>query len=104
MAIQDEDDFENYRLGDAARARRNAGHNAADDHDDPDSRDLVPDDLATLRCQKCRKWILETTERCPYCHHWQARSRFNKPLWFMATAIACIALMAIAIIYGWHFW
>jgi len=106
MALHDEDDFENYRLGDAERARRNggAGRGAADDHDAPDPRDIVPDDLSTYRCQKCRKWILENTERCPYCQQWQSHSRFNKPMWFLATAIALVTLITIGILHGRHFW
>ena len=81
MAVED-DDFENYRLGDAQR-RRDGDYDDDDSRDDPDPRDLVPDEMATVRCQNCSKWILEMTARCPYCKQMQMERASRKPLWFV---------------------
>ena len=81
MAIED-DDFENYRLGDAQR-RRDGEYDEEDSRDEPDARDLVPDEMATVKCQGCGKWILEMTHRCPYCKHVQEERGSRKPLWIV---------------------
>ena len=58
---------------------------------DPDARDIVPDDLATVRCGFCKKLIFEDALRCPYCRNLQLDSQQNrKPLWFWLTAVFCI--------------
>ncbi|MGN6370558.1 MAG: hypothetical protein ACTHN5_20085 [Phycisphaerae bacterium] len=100
MAVED-DDFENYRLGDAQRRRD--GDFGDDSRDEPDARDLVPDELATVRCQHCRKWILELTHRCPYCKHIQEERGSRKPFWFVIalglSIIGAILMILIGIAY-----
>ena len=97
MAVED-DDFENYRLGDAQR-RRDGEYDREDSRDEPDPRDLVPDELATLRCQNCGKWILELTHRCPYCKHIQEERRSRKPFWFViALGLSIIGAILVILI------
>jgi hypothetical protein len=95
MAVED-DDFENYQLGDAQR-RRDGEYDEDDSRDDPDPRDLVPDELATIRCQHCRKWILELTHRCPYCKQLQLERTSRKPFWFVV-ALAMAIVVAVLLI------
>ena len=98
MAV-DDDDFENYRLGDAQR-RRDGNFDDDDSRDEPDTRDLVPDEMATVRCQSCRKWILEMTVRCPYCKHMQEERQSRKPLWFVLMVGVCIIMVILAVLMG----
>ena len=66
-----------------------------------------PDDVETVRCTRCKKHILEDSERCPYCGHYQlADERNRKPLWFVVTVVVCVILCALIIggimsIYPW---
>ncbi|HUO09737.1 MAG TPA: hypothetical protein VM008_15625 [Phycisphaerae bacterium] len=98
MAV-DDDDFENYRLGDAQR-RRDGEYDEDDSRDEPDPRDLVPDEMATVRCQDCGKWILEMTHRCPYCKHLQRDRSSRKPFWFMIAMGLAIIVMILMILLG----
>ena len=55
---------------------------------------LYDDDAETVRCTRCGKYILEDSECCPYCRHYQlADERNRKPLWLILTAILCIFLI-----------
>ena len=77
-------------------ARHSARHHdeswdVDDDRDLPDRRDLVPDEMPTVRCAQCRKLIFEDLPRCPYCGHMQLENdRPTRPLWLIITLIFCI--------------
>jgi hypothetical protein len=91
MASFEEDDDSRY--GDRPRAR--GGHGGARDdswdRDSPDIADITPDDLGTVRCQNCKKYIIEDSVRCPYCKHLQLEEpSHKKPLWIIIAAILCI--------------
>jgi uncharacterized OB-fold protein len=59
--------------------------------DGPDVADIVPDELTTVRCTSCKKYIFEDSVRCPYCKHLQLEDERNrKPRWLVLTAIVCI--------------
>jgi hypothetical protein len=87
MHIHDEDD-------DPPDLFRQSSDASRDDAPDEDEM-TAPDDFATVRCTRCRKLIFEDAEQCPYCKHWQAEDeRSRKPLWFILTAILCIAMLS----------
>lgn len=93
MPTHDDDDF--FQGFEESRRPRGGGKGGDSwDLDDPDVRDLAPDDFATIRCTHCRKLILEDSIRCPYCKEWQTGAKRNrKPLWFVITAIVCILVI-----------
>ncbi len=74
--------------------RRGAEPN--DEWDDPDERDLAPDEMAMVRCTNCRKWIIEETVRCPYCKMMQLEGpHHGKPFWFViALALAILGTLS----------
>ena len=87
MAIQDADDDE----PDLFR------HSPSDSRDDyADEHEMTsPDDFTTVKCTRCGKLIFEDTECCPYCRHYQPEDERNrKPMWFVLTAIVCIAMLS----------
>ena len=52
------------------------------------------DDMTTVQCVRCRKWMFEDAPQCPYCKHWQPDPlQARKPLWFIVTAILCIGMV-----------
>jgi hypothetical protein len=92
MASFEEDD--DSRSGEAPRARGRGQGGARDDswdRDSPDIADITPDDLGTVRCGHCKKYIFEDSVRCPYCKHLQLEEpTHKKPLWIIIAAILCI--------------
>jgi hypothetical protein len=70
-----------------------------DVEEDPELRELTPDDFTTVRCPHCGKLIFEDAALCPYCKHWQMEERLtDKPLWFKITVFVCIAVLAPAVL------
>ena len=58
-------------------------------------RDIVPDDLVTVPCTECGKWIFEISHRCPYCDGIQQfEDRNRKPIWLWIAAMVCAISMA----------
>ena len=87
------------------------GHGKDDDDwsledEGPDDRDLVPDEMPTVRCTHCRKLIFEDLVRCPYCRQLQLEERQNrKPLWFIVTVVFCvISASGIGLLYWLGLW
>ena len=87
MPVHDDDDDS----PDLFRHSRSHSHD-----DDADEHEMTsPDDFSTVKCTRCRKLIFEDTEYCPYCKHYQLEDERNrKPLWFVLTAILCIAMLS----------
>ena len=91
-SFEDDDDS---RSGEVPRARGRGGQGGARDdswdRDSPDIADITPDDLGTVRCQSCKKYIFEDSVRCPYCKHLQLEEPVHrKPLWIILAAVLCI--------------
>jgi len=87
------------------------GHGKDDDDwsiedEGPDDRDLVPDEMPTVRCTNCRKLIFEDLVRCPYCRELQLEERQNKkPLWFIVTVVFCaISVSGIGLLHWLGVW
>jgi hypothetical protein len=95
--FDDDDDFQNFGET-SSSSRRNArgrGEGRGDEwsveDEGPDDRDLVPDEMTTVRCTRCGKLIFEDLVRCPYCREMQLEAHRNrKPLWFLVTVIFCV--------------
>ena len=91
MPVYDDDELSSF---DEPRHARRDGHEESWDFEEPDARDVVPDDLATVRCSHCRKYIFEDALRCPYCKNLQLEVRADKkPLWYLAAVIFCILVL-----------
>ena len=59
------------------------------------------DDDDTVRCTRCKKYILEDSVRCPYCGHYQLDDQQNRrPLWFILTVILCVLLIGGYLLLG----
>jgi hypothetical protein len=106
-SFEDDDESQNFRFEEGQRpARRRGGRKGEErddswDRDDPEIADLTPDDLGTVRCTQCKKWIFEDSVRCPYCKHLQLEDDHNrKPRWIVFAAIACIIGMAFWLLIG----
>ncbi len=108
-----EDDLGNFeearppaRRGGGRGERYNKGEGWDVEDDGLDDRDLVPDEMTTVRCTHCRKYIFEDSIRCPYCKDLQLESdRGHKPFWFVATVIFCIGVMGgFSVLYLFGFW
>lgn len=85
MPAFEDDDVEDYRSDDTGRAW---GADQNDEWDDPDERDLAPDEMDTVRCTRCRKWIIGDSVRCPYCKELQLADLQNrKPFWFVIAVV-----------------
>ena len=67
------------------------------DHQDEDNDEDWDDDSdeePTVPCPFCRRAILEDSLRCPYCERYISEEDYagsQKPLWVIATALACLA-------------
>src|SRR3954452_24133862 len=96
MASFEEDD--ESRSGEVPRARGGGGaRDDSWDRDSPDIADITPDDLNTVRCGRCKKFIFEDSVRCRYCKHLQLEEQAQKkPLWIIIAAVLCII--------GFTFW
>ena len=65
------------------------------DRESAEIRDIVPDDLVTVPCTECGKWIFEISHRCPYCKELQQfDDRDPKPIWLWIAATICALSMA----------
>ena len=85
--FEEEEPFE-----DARRAGKGGG--GAGSWDLEEQQERTPDDMATVRCSSCRKWILEDAPQCPYCRHWQSdEAAYRRPWWFWAALIFCLLVM-----------
>jgi RNA polymerase subunit RPABC4/transcription elongation factor Spt4 len=95
-AFEDDDLFRD----DPPSRARNHGRDGRDDDswdvedDGPDDRDLVPDEMTTVRCTRCKKLIFEDSVTCPYCKSIQLADHAPKARWFLLTVILCLFLMA----------
>jgi hypothetical protein len=96
MPAFDDDDLSNYDERPARGAGGMGGEGSWDVEDEgPDERELVPDEMVTVRCTHCRKFIFEDTIRCPYCSHLQLEpAQSKKPLWFVTTVVILIGLLS----------
>jgi hypothetical protein len=109
-SFEDDDDYQNFRFEEEQKsARRPAGRGGRKgkerddswDRDDLDLADVAPDDLGTVRCTECRKWIFEESIRCPYCKHLQLEDeQQRKPRWVILAAIAGILGMVFWLLIG----
>lgn len=97
MAVYDDDEEspgEAYprRRDTRGRGGSGGGHEEWSVEDEgPDDRDLVPDEMTTVRCTHCRKLIFENLVRCPYCRQLQLEEPgHRKPAWFVLTVIFCV--------------
>ncbi|HVX83525.1 MAG TPA: hypothetical protein VH253_01785 [Phycisphaerae bacterium] len=101
-AFEDDDFYGDESSRPGSRARRGGRGGGAGGNDDdswdiqddgPDDRDLVPDEMPTVRCTRCRKLIFEDSITCPYCKTLQLAEHTAKPRWFLLTVILCIFLL-----------
>lgn len=63
--------------------------------DDEGDVDADSDDEPTVPCPYCRREILEDSPRCPYCERYisaEDHAGSPKPLWVIATALACLGI------------
>jgi hypothetical protein len=69
----------------------------ADDWEEDDadlSHDHDSDEEPTVPCPYCRREILEDVSQCPSCDRFlsaEDHAAPRKPLWIIATALACLA-------------
>jgi hypothetical protein len=83
----DDDDF--ARESSHARWEESGRGNTREFHE------IVPDDLNTVECTECGKWIFEIYPRCPYCKLYQRHEvRRRNPIWMWLAAIGCAVLLA----------
>lgn len=74
----------------------------ASDDDSVDELDTPADDRTTIRCPRCRKFIFDDAEQCPYCKTWITgeEATGQKPLWFIITAIVCLIIALLWVLRG----
>ena len=67
-----------------------------DDWNDEGDGDDDSDDEPTVPCPYCRREMLEDSPRCPHCERYisaEDTSPPRKPLWVIATALICLAIV-----------
>jgi len=95
MPAFDDDDprnipFEDVPRHDSRRRDQHGEHHDSWDLDAPARRGIAPDDLNAIRCDSCRKLILEDSLRCPYCGDLQfEQETFDRPFWLIAIVVFC---------------
>lgn len=64
------------------------------DEEDEDWAGDEADEEPTVPCPYCRREMLEDSPRCPYCERYISEEDHSprKPMWVIATALACVAL------------
>jgi hypothetical protein len=98
MPAFDDDDYSFDEHPARGAGRTGDGESWDVEDEGPDDRDLVPDEMTTVRCTHCRKYIFEDTIRCPYCAHLQLESEAErKPLWFVTTVLILVGLLVGAV-------
>jgi hypothetical protein len=95
MPVYDDDEESHGEAYSPRRDTRGRGGSGGEEwsveDEGPDDRDLVPDEMTTVRCAHCRKLIFENLVRCPYCRQLQLEEpRERKPAWFVLTVIFCV--------------
>ena len=71
--------------------------------DSVDDADTPADDRDTIRCPRCRKFIFDDAEQCPYCKTWVTTEQKagQKPIWFIVTAIICLVMLILWALRGY---
>lgn len=64
------------------------------DEEDEDWAGDEADEEPTVPCPYCRREMLEDSPRCPHCERYISEEDHSprKPMWVIATALACLAL------------
>ena len=98
MPAFEDDDFSRDDRPYRARNQGRDDDSFGVDDDDVDDRDLVPDEMTTVRCTRCKKLIFEDSVTCPYCKSIQLADHASKPRWFFFTVILCIFLLLSGVV------
>lgn len=74
--------------------------------DSVDESETPADDRDTIRCPRCRKFIFDDAEQCPYCKTWLTGGQRagQRPTWFIITAIICLIIAILWVVGGYAGW